>query len=76
MLESGLLTLEQNPDDVEVLNRIFRSVHTIKGAGPIFGFTTMSRFAHKVEDPARSLRNRKCSATRQIIDLLLSPPIA
>jgi two-component system, chemotaxis family, sensor kinase CheA len=71
VLESGLLTLEQNPDDVEVLNRIFRSVHTIKGAGPIFGFTTMSRFAHKVETLLDPLRNRKCSATRQIIDLLL-----
>jgi len=71
VLESGLLTLEQNPDDVEVLNRIFRSVHTIKGAGPMFGFTTMSRFAHKVETLLDPLRNRKFSATRQIIDLLL-----
>ena len=71
VLESGLLTLEKNPDDVEVLNRIFRSVHTIKGAGPMFGFTTMSRFAHKVETLLDPLRNRKCSATRQIIDLLL-----
>jgi two-component system chemotaxis sensor kinase CheA len=71
VLESGLLTLEQNPEDVEVLNRIFRSVHTIKGAGPIFGFTTMSRFAHKVETLLDPLRNRKVSATRQIIDLLL-----
>ncbi|MGH7217713.1 MAG: chemotaxis protein CheA, partial [Nitrospiraceae bacterium] len=71
VLESGLLALEQNPDDVEVLNRIFRSVHTIKGAGPMFGFTTMSRFAHKVETLLDPLRNRKFSATRQIIDLLL-----
>jgi two-component system chemotaxis sensor kinase CheA len=71
VLESGLLTLEQNPNDVEVLNRIFRSVHTIKGAGPMFGFTTMSRFAHKVETLLDPLRNRKFSATRQIIDLLL-----
>ena len=71
VLESGLLTLEQNPDDVEVLNRIFRSVHTIKGAGPMFGFTAMSRFAHKVETLLDPLRNRKFSATRQIIDLLL-----
>ena len=71
VLESGLLTLEQNPDDVEVLYRIFRSVHTIKGAGPMFGFTTMSRFAHKVETLLDPLRNKKFSATRQIIDLLL-----
>lgn len=71
VLESGLLSLEKNPDDVEVLNRIFRSVHTIKGAGPMFGFTTMSRFAHKVETLLDPLRNRKFSATRQIIDLLL-----
>jgi two-component system, chemotaxis family, sensor kinase CheA len=71
VLESGLLALEENPDDVEVLNRIFRSVHTIKGAGPIFGFTTMSRFAHKVETLLDLLRKGKCSATRQIIDLLL-----
>jgi len=71
VLESGLLTLEQNPNDVEVLNRIFRSVHTIKGAGPMFGFTTMSRFAHEVETVLDPLRNRKFSATREIIDLLL-----
>jgi len=71
VLESGLLTLEQNPNDVEVLNRIFRSVHTIKGAGPMFGFTTMSRFAHEVETVLDPLRNRKFSATREIVDLLL-----
>ena len=71
VLESGLLTLEQNPNDVEVLNRIFRSVHTIKGAGPMFGFTTMSRFAHKVETLLDPLRNGKFSASHQVIDLLL-----
>ena len=71
VLEAGLLSLEERPDDRETLNAVFRSVHTIKGAGPIFGFHTMSRFAHAVETVLDPLRQKRLAVSRSIIDLLL-----
>ena len=71
VMETGLLTLEKHPDNLETLNKIFRSVHTIKGAGPIFGFNTMSGFAHAVETVLDPLRQKKLAVSRPIIDLLL-----
>lgn len=71
VMETGLLTLEKHPDNLEILNKIFRSVHTIKGAGPIFGFDTMTGFAHAVETVLDPLRQKKLAVSRPIIDLLL-----
>ena len=49
LIESGLLTLEQRPDDPEALNSIFRSFHTIKGNAGFLGLAPMRTLAHEVE---------------------------
>ncbi|WP_296940870.1 Hpt domain-containing protein [uncultured Marivita sp.] len=40
-IEKGLMDLEATPDDAELINSIFRSMHTLKGSGAMFGFTEL-----------------------------------
>lgn len=70
-LENALLALEENPSDHELVNRVFRSLHTIKGSGGACAFENISRFAHEVETVYDFVRNGKLTATKQIIDLTL-----
>ena len=48
-LEQGLLDLEQNPANAELVDSIFRALHTIKGSGAMFGFTDVAAFVHEFE---------------------------
>lgn len=49
-LNEGLLKLEQNPNDLELLGEMFRSAHSLKGAAKLLGFNQVSEQAHKAED--------------------------
>jgi two-component system chemotaxis sensor kinase CheA len=70
-IEDGLLQLEQRPDDLDLLNRIFRAAHSIKGNSGMFGFTAVGQFTHKMETLLDQLRNGKFSVTPDITDILL-----
>lgn len=70
-METGLLDLEQRADDLDLLNRIFRAAHSIKGNAGMFGFTAIGELTHKMENVLDRLRNREMVATKPIIDLLL-----
>ena len=70
-IEDGLLHLEQRPDDFDLLNRIFRAAHSIKGNSGMFGFTAVGQFTHKMETLLDQLRNGKFSVTPEITDILL-----
>ena len=48
-LESSLLDLEESPDDNELVRRVFRALHTIKGAGSMSGFDEIADFVHEIE---------------------------
>ena len=48
-LNESLLQLEQQPDDVDKLNEIFRVAHTIKGMAATMGFNKMAELTHKME---------------------------
>ena len=48
-LDGALLELEHSPGDMDTVNRIFRAVHTIKGACDMFGLSTVVRLAHDLE---------------------------
>lgn len=71
VVEEGLLALEQNPDDRDLLNKIFRSAHSIKGGAGMFGFTAVSQFTHKMETLLDLLRNGQKAVTPAVADLLL-----
>lgn len=71
VVEEGLLALEQHPKDLDLLNRVFRSAHSIKGTSGMFGFNAIAQFTHKMETLLDLLRNGQKVVTPEIADLLL-----
>lgn len=71
-LESSLLELEENPYDTELIGRIFRAIHTIKGSGGMFGFTKIETFTHDIETIFDKVRGGKLKVTQGLIDNTLS----
>jgi two-component system chemotaxis sensor kinase CheA len=71
VVEEGLLALEQHPEDLDLLNKIFRSAHSIKGTSGMFGFSAVAQFTHKMETLLDLLRNGQKIVTPIIADLLL-----
>ncbi len=70
-LEDSLLELEEQPDDHETISKVFRAMHTIKGSGAMFGFTTISSFTHEVETVFDLVRNGELAVSKQLVDLSL-----
>ena len=56
-MESLLLKLADEPENVEVLDEIFRPIHSIKGAAQFIGLQSSSHLAHRLEDLLDLLRN-------------------
>jgi len=71
-LESALLELNENRDDQELVGRIFRGLHTIKGSGAMFGFDDLAAFTHNLETAFDEVRNGRLQVTSELIDLTLS----
>ncbi len=70
-LDDDLITLEKTSDDTELMNRIFRSIHTIKGASSFLGFDLLVKVAHKTEDVLNRLRKGELVVTPEIMDVIL-----
>jgi two-component system chemotaxis sensor kinase CheA len=70
-VEDTVLDMEENPGDPEAVNRLFRSMHTIKGSGAMFGFDAISEFTHHVETALDNVRNGTVPVTKTLIDLIL-----
>ena len=70
-METGLLQIRSTPDDVELLNSIFRSAHSIKGGAGSFGMTNLVRFTHSLENLLDRMRSLEMQATDEVIDVLL-----
>ena len=70
-LEVSLLELEENPEDKELVGRIFRAMHTIKGSGAMFGFDDIAAFTHEIETVFDRVRDGKIDVTKKLIDLTL-----
>jgi two-component system chemotaxis sensor kinase CheA len=68
-LEASLLELERTPDDTDLLHKIFRAMHTIKGSGAMFGFDDIAAFTHDVETVFDKIRNGLLAVTRELLDL-------
>lgn len=71
-LESALLELEENPEDQDLIDRVFRALHTIKGNGGMFGFEGITRFTHDLESVYDLVRGGSLKISKQIIDLTLA----
>ncbi|OPY66034.1 MAG: Chemotaxis protein CheA [Syntrophorhabdaceae bacterium PtaU1.Bin034] len=70
-LEGSLLELEEAPDDGELIGRIFRAMHTIKGSGSMFGFDDVAAFTHQIETVYDKVRNGQLQVTKELISLTL-----
>ncbi|MGO9378307.1 MAG: chemotaxis protein CheA [Dissulfurispiraceae bacterium] len=71
-LESSLLQLEESPDDMDLIGRVFRAMHTIKGSGAMFGFDDIAEFTHEVETVFDMVRNGALTVSKDLIDLTLA----
>jgi two-component system chemotaxis sensor kinase CheA len=70
-LETALLELEDSPDDMELIGRVFRAMHTLKGCGSMFGFENIAEFTHDIETVFDLVRNEEIKVTIELIDLTL-----
>jgi two-component system chemotaxis sensor kinase CheA len=71
-MEAALLQLEHAPNDSELLNRIFRGAHTIKGASGTFGFEGVGSFTHVLENLLDRLRDGELAADGELVGLLFT----
>ncbi|MBF0459773.1 MAG: chemotaxis protein CheA [Magnetococcales bacterium] len=71
-LEDSLLELEETPTDMELIGRVFRAMHTIKGSGAMFGFDEVAKFTHEVETVFDKARSGTLPVTKALIDLTLA----
>ncbi len=71
VVELNLIQLEQNPDDMEIINAIFRSFHTIKGISGFLKLDKMNRFCHHTESLMDSVRSGKLTIDDEVADLIL-----
>ncbi|MGA2349883.1 MAG: chemotaxis protein CheA [Terracidiphilus sp.] len=71
-LESALLELNDNRGDQELVGRVFRALHTLKGSGAMFGFEDMATFTHNLETAFDEVRNGRLQISAELIDLTLS----
>ncbi|HHL39729.1 MAG TPA: chemotaxis protein CheA [Deltaproteobacteria bacterium] len=70
-LDRKFVELEKSPGDMELLNDIFRSVHTIKGASGFLGFNQMVEVTHVAEDILNKLRKGEMAVDAEIMDGIL-----
>jgi two-component system, chemotaxis family, sensor kinase CheA len=70
-MEEGLLQLERRPDDLDLINRIFRAAHSIKGNSGMFKLTAITEFTHLLENLLDQLRTGQRELTKPVIDVLL-----
>ena len=70
-LDDDLVTLEKSPEDAELMNRIFRSIHTVKGASSFLGFDQLVKVTHKTEDVLNRLRKGELILSSEIMDVIL-----
>lgn len=70
-LERGLLDLRHAPDDMGVVNQVFRDLHTIKGSGAMFGFAALSSFVHDFETAFDRVRTGQAKVTPELVRLAL-----
>lgn len=70
-VEVSLMDLEENPDDPESINAIFRSFHTIKGVSAFLGFMRINKLAHRSENLLEVIRSGELKISARIVDVIL-----
>ena len=71
-IEVNVLELEQSPDDMDIINNIFRPFHTIKGVSGFLNLKTINKLAHATENLLDDVRNGKRPMDSAVIDIVLT----
>lgn len=71
-IEVGLTDIREGNASDDIINAVFRSVHSVKGGAGIFGFEQLVRFAHAFETVLDAMRSGKLVPNSDILDVLLS----
>ncbi len=71
-LETTLLDLETSPEDSALVDQAFRSLHTLKGSGAMFGWDALADFTHHVESAFQKVRDGALRASHDLISLTLA----
>lgn len=70
-LDQDLVELESSPEDLELLNRIFRVAHTVKGSGSFLNFDVLTKLTHHMEDILNKARKGELIIDSTIMDVIL-----
>lgn len=70
-LSSGLMALESAPEDQELLKKLFREAHTLKGSAGMMGLEAIQELAHRVENILETVQKGKMQMGGEVADLLL-----
>lgn len=65
-----LLALENNPDDLAIVNEVFRAAHTLKGMSATMGYEDIADLTHKMENVLDAIRNSKINVSTEILDVV------
>jgi chemotaxis protein histidine kinase CheA len=70
-MDQDMVALESSPGDADLLNRIFRTMHTIKGTSGFLAFDPVVRLSHRAEDVLNAIRRGEVQLDRRCMDALL-----
>ncbi|WP_409561456.1 chemotaxis protein CheA [Hyphomicrobium sp. MC8b] len=71
-IELGLLDLSRKPGDRALVDDVFRSLHTLKGSGAMFGFDALASFTHHCESAFDQVRKGEVTATANLVSVVLA----
>ena len=71
-LSDGLVRLETNPTDLDLINDLFRHAHSLKGSGATFGMPTVTAIAHGLEEVLDRLRSGRARVTSDTVSAMLT----
>lgn len=72
IIEQGLLDLLERPEDRDLVDAVFRGLHTLKGSGSMFGFDALAGFTHHCETAFDRVRKGEVAATTDLVSAVLA----
>lgn len=72
LIEQGLLDLLERPEDRDLVDAVFRGLHTLKGSGSMFGFDALAGFTHHCETAFDRVRKGEVAATTDLVSAVLA----
>jgi two-component system chemotaxis sensor kinase CheA len=70
LMNDSLLKLEQEPEDIKIIDEVFRSAHTLKGMSATMGFNRIAELTHHMENVLDNIRTGKASVDTVLVDIL------